>query len=167
MGIFGGLFRSQVDRILLRGSDEVLHRWLKANRVFVPARPLRMLDARTFSPDDLQALLKEEAERLARVEVDGFQPWVVNGEFLPVFVDARGRDAFTRKVSKDLGKVFAAGCIQVNLFASGVIAQVPKIVIQPFLDTERTIEVVRKGVQAAGAAASPASAASGPPAATA
>lgn len=144
MAFLAKLFRSRIDNILREGSDEVLHGWLKAHPVFVPSRPLRMLDAGSFTQDELQALMKEEADRLARIEVEGFRPWVVNGEFLPVFVDRRGREAFTRKVGRDLGKVFCAGCIQVNLFAPGIIDGVSRIVIQPFLATERTIEITRR-----------------------
>jgi hypothetical protein len=107
--------KDDVERVAYKEDLRLLNEYLKTRRLFFPKKPMRFLDAATFTQEQLMRLMEEESKALSAEQVE---LWIleVNGKKrLPAFSSQKKIEAFSAKMSKDLNKVFSLGCIEVLL----------------------------------------------------
>jgi len=107
--------KDDLERVAYKEDLALLNAYLKKRPVFVPQRPKRFLDAATFTQEQLMEQIRKDSEQLSK---DQFEPWIldVDGQKrLPVFSSQERMQAFAKKISQDMNKVFSLGCISILL----------------------------------------------------
>jgi hypothetical protein len=107
--------KDDLERVAYKEDFKLLNDYLRTRRVLIPKRPLRFLDAATFTEEELLKLIEEESIELGG---DQFELWIldVDGKKrLPAFSSQKKMQAFSAKMSIQLDKVFSLGCIEVLL----------------------------------------------------
>lgn len=107
--------KDDLERVAYREDLTQLNEYLKKRPVFIPQRPKRFLDAANFTPEQLLEQIRSDSKQLSS---DQFEPWIldVDGKKrLPVFSSQERMQAFARRVSQDMNKVFSLGCISTLL----------------------------------------------------
>ena len=107
--------KDDLERVAYRENLDDLNAYLKTRRIWVPQRPRRYLDAANFTSEQLLELIEGESKELADVQ---FEPWIleVDGKKrLPAFSSQKKMEKFSSKMSQQLNKVFALGCVEILL----------------------------------------------------
>lgn len=107
--------KDDVERVAEMGDLQLLNDYLKRRRLLFPKKPMRFLDAATFTQEELMELIEQESKELGG---DQFDLWIleVDGKKrLPAFSSQKRMEAFSAKMSQGLNKVFSLGCIDVLL----------------------------------------------------
>jgi hypothetical protein len=107
--------KDQLERIAQKGNIQNMASYLKQHRVFIPKKPKQFLDPDKFTQNELLELLKQEGEEL---EGDSFEPWIIDVDGikrLPVFSSYKRLLEFSKKMSRELNKVFGLGVVEVIL----------------------------------------------------
>jgi len=107
--------KDDLERVAYKEDLLLLNAYLKRRPIFVPQRPMRFLDAASFTEEQLVEQIRRDSEQLAN---DQFEPWIleVDGQRrLPVFSSQDRMQAFAVKLSLDMNKVFSLGCISILL----------------------------------------------------
>lgn len=107
--------KDDLERVAYKEDLGLLNDYLKTRRLFIPKRPMRFLDAATFTQEELMELIEQESKELGG---DRFELWVldVDGKKrLPAFSSQKKVQEFSGKMSTRLNKVFSLGCIEVLL----------------------------------------------------
>lgn len=107
--------KDDLERVAYKEDLGLLNEYLKTRRLLIPKRPLRFLDAATFTQNELMELIEQESKELGG---DRFELWVleVDGKRrLPAFSSQKRMEAFSGKMSQHLNKVFSLGCIEILL----------------------------------------------------
>jgi len=107
--------KDDVERVAYKDDPLLLLNYLKTRKLFFPKRPLRTLDAATFTQDQLIQLIQEESKSLSGTEINLWILEVDSKKRLPAFSSRKAMEAFSARMSKDLNQVFSLGCIQVLL----------------------------------------------------
>ena len=132
--------KTNIDTFISDGDVASIVNWLKDNRVRVPSRPLRMLDATTFTPEDLKILTAEENDHLSLIESEGFDPWIIGEGVLPIFTNDCASEIFVNKISNELNMVFCSGSIRFNIFKVPILDRINEININPFTNNAIVIK---------------------------
>ena len=99
--------KDDLERAAYKENLPSLNAYLESRRVFIPGRPRRFLDASSFTEEQLLELIQQESEAAAG---DPFEPWILDvagKKRLPVFSNLKRMETFSRKISEQMGKVFA------------------------------------------------------------
>ena len=107
--------KDDLERVAYKGDLGLLDEHLKTRRLLIPKRPMRFLNAATFTQEELMELIEQESKELGG---DRFELWVldVDGKKrLPAFSSQKKMEEFSGKMSKGLDKVFSLGCIEILL----------------------------------------------------
>src|SRR5262245_59637209 len=107
--------KDDVERVASKEDVRLLNNYLRTRRLFFPKKPRRFLDAETFTQQELMELIEQEGKELGGNEVE---LWIldVNGKkHLPAFSSHKKMQTFSAKISQEMNKVFALGCIEVLL----------------------------------------------------
>jgi hypothetical protein len=107
--------RDDLERVAYKEDLGLLNEYLKTRRLLIPKRPMRFLDAATFTQEELMELIEQESKELGG---DQFELWVldVDGKKrLPAFSSQKKMEEFSGKMSKRLDNVFSLGCIEILL----------------------------------------------------
>ncbi len=107
--------KDDVERVAYKEDLQLLNDYLKTRRLFFPKRPMRFLDAATFTQDQLMELIEQESKELGGNQVELWILEIDGKKRLPAFSSQMKMKAFSAKMSKDLNKVFSLGCIEVLL----------------------------------------------------
>lgn len=101
--------KDDLERIAHKENLAALNAYLKIRPLWIPRRPKRYLDASTFTPEQFVELIRKETEDWSG---DSFDPWVlqIDGKKrLPAFSSQKKMEIFSKKISQQMGKVFALG----------------------------------------------------------
>lgn len=107
--------KDDVERVAYKDNPQLLADYLKTRRLFFPKRPRSFLDAATFTESELLQLIEQESKELAGESVE---LWILDMDGkkrLPAFSSKKAMEAFSKKMSMSLDKVFSLGCIEVLL----------------------------------------------------
>jgi hypothetical protein len=107
--------KDDLERIAQNGNIPYLDSYLKQRRVFIPIKPKQFLDPNTFTQNELLELLKQEGNELAG---DSLEPWILDDDGikrLPLYSSNKRILEFSKRMSTELNKVFALGCVEVIL----------------------------------------------------
>lgn len=107
--------KDDVERVAYKDDPQLLVNYLKTRRLFFPKRPLRFLDAATFTQDELLHLIEQESKALSAESVELWILEIDGKKRLPAFSSQKKIQAFSEKMSVSLDKVFSLGCIEVLL----------------------------------------------------
>jgi hypothetical protein len=107
--------KDDLERVAYKGDLATLNAYLKTRRLMIPRRPKRFLDASNFTEEQFLEMVQKESEDLAG---DQFEPWVleIDGKRrLPAFSSQKKMEAFSKRISQEMNKVFALGSAEVLL----------------------------------------------------
>ena len=107
--------KDDVERVAYKEDLGLLNDYLRKRRLFFPKKPLRFLDAATFTREQLMELMEQESKALSADQVELWILEVDGRKRLPAFSSQKKMAAFSAKMSKDLNKVFSLGCVEVLL----------------------------------------------------
>lgn len=105
--------KDDVERIAAKNDPMALDALLKTRRLLIPRRPKVFLDAANVTQEQFQEIIKIESEDMAG---DQFEPWVLESDGkrrLPAFSSQKNMETFSKKISQEMGKVFALGSVEV------------------------------------------------------
>jgi hypothetical protein len=104
--------KDDLERVACKEDLSALNAYLKTRRLLIPRRPKRFLDASSLTQEQLVELIQKESEDLA---TDQFEPWVIEIDEkrrLPAFSSQKKVEAFFKRISRQMNKVFALGWAQ-------------------------------------------------------
>lgn len=107
--------KDDLERVAYKEDPGLLNAYLKTRRLFIPKRPIRFLEAATFTQEELMELMEQESKELGG---DRFELWILDidgKKRLPAFSSQKKMEEFSAKMSKGLDKVFSLGCIEILL----------------------------------------------------
>lgn len=107
--------KDDVERVAETGDLQRLNDYLKTRRLLFPKKPMRFLDAATFTQEELLELVEQESKDLGG---DQLKLWVLEMDGrkrLPAFSSQKKMEAFSAGMSKGLNKVFSLGCVEMLL----------------------------------------------------
>ena len=107
--------KDDLERVAYKEDLPSLNAYLRTRRVLIPRRPKQFLDASSFTQEQLLEMIRQESEDAADGE---FEPWIldVGGKRrLPAFSSPKKMEMFSKKISEELGKVFALSGAEVLL----------------------------------------------------
>ena len=107
--------KDDVERVAHKEDLQLLDDYLKTRRLFFPKKPMRFLDAATFTQEQLMELIEQESKELGGDQVELWILEVDGKKRLPAFSSQKKMEAFSAEMSKKLNKVFSLGCIEVLL----------------------------------------------------
>src|SRR4051812_11288468 len=98
--------KDDLERVASRENLDRLNSYLRTRRVIIPCRPRRFLDPTGLTKEAMLEFVEKEMHELA---TGPFEPWVFESSGkrrLPVFSSQKKVEAFTRRVTEDMKKVF-------------------------------------------------------------
>jgi len=107
--------KDDVERVAYKDEPRLLDDFLKTRRLLFPKKPLRFLDADTFTDEELIELVEEESRELSGDQVELWILEIDGKKRLPAFTSQKRMQAFSSRMSQELNKVFSLGCIEVLL----------------------------------------------------
>jgi len=107
--------KDDVERVAYKEDLQALNDYLKTRRLFFPKKPKRFLDAATFTDEEFMEMMKQETKDLSGDRVELWVLEVDGKQRLPAFSSQKKMEAFSSKMSRELNKVFALGCVEVLL----------------------------------------------------
>jgi len=105
--------KDDVERVAGKNDPVALDELLKTRRLLIPRRPKVFLDAANMTQEQFQEMIKTESKDVAGEQ---FEPWVLASDGkrrLPAFSSQKKMETFSKRISQDLGKVFALGSVEV------------------------------------------------------
>jgi hypothetical protein len=107
--------KDDLERVAYKENISSLNAYLKNRRVLIPRLPKQFLDASNYTENELLELMQKEAEEAAS---DQFEPWILEVEGkkrLPVFSNPKRLEAFSKKLSEQMGQIFALSSAELLL----------------------------------------------------
>lgn len=107
--------KDDVERIAYKEDLQALTEYLKTRRLFFPKKPKRFLDASTFKDEEFIEMMRQETKDLGG---DHVELWILETDGkqrLPAFSSQKKMENFSSKISQELNKVFALGCVEMLL----------------------------------------------------
>jgi hypothetical protein len=108
--------KDDMERVAAKEDLASLRACLRTRTVFVPKRPRHFLDAASFTEAELLEVIRKESEEAAELP---FEAWIleVGGQRrLPIFSSRKRMEQFSKKISKDMNKVFALMATEALLY---------------------------------------------------
>jgi len=135
--------KDDLERVAYKEDLAALNAYLTHRRVLVPRRPKHFLDASNFTETQMLEMIQKESEAMAS---DQFEPWILETEGkrrLPVFSNQKRLQEFSRKISTQLGKVFALGSAELLLSDITGSVDIDFVDLNPF--SEKSWEIGVRG----------------------
>jgi hypothetical protein len=136
--------KDDLERVAYKEDLALLNAYLKKRPVFIPQRPKRFFDAAMFTQEQLMEQVRKDSEQLSK---DQFEPWIleVDGKKrLPVFSSQERMQAFAKKITQDMNKVFSLGCISILLENVTKQIEIDYVDLNPFSQKSWEIGIEKK-----------------------